>query len=88
MDERVCGNAGNTAVYMLYAYARICQIIRKAGVEPSALPTSWQSFVKSLIFFGVFCLDVSTGGVLALGNDGGDQVVKMVSVGLELLVNL
>lgn len=29
--------AGNTAVYLLYAYARICAIFRKAGVDPSSL---------------------------------------------------
>ncbi|ORM40758.1 Arginine--tRNA ligase [Babesia sp. Xinjiang] len=28
---------GNTAVYLLYAYARICQIFHKAGIDPESL---------------------------------------------------
>ncbi|GIX64560.1 arginyl-tRNA synthetase family protein [Babesia caballi] len=28
---------GNTAIYLLYAYARICQIFHKAGVDPATL---------------------------------------------------
>lgn len=31
---------GNTAVYMLYAYARICAIFRKAGIDPTSLDSS------------------------------------------------
>lgn len=28
---------GNTAVYLLYAYARICQIFQKAGIDPDSM---------------------------------------------------
>eukprot|EP01055_Gregarina_sp_Pseudo9_P000206 Gregarina_sp_Pseudo_9__205@NODE_1133_length_1853_cov_8_890849_g1060_i0_p1_GENE_NODE_1133_length_1853_cov_8_890849_g1060_i0NODE_1133_length_1853_cov_8_890849_g1060_i0_p1_ORF_typecomplete_len611_score164_26tRNAsynt_1d/PF00750_19/2_2e117DALR_1/PF05746_15/1_5e30Arg_tRNA_synt_N/PF03485_16/1e10tRNAsynt_1e/PF01406_19/0_028tRNAsynt_1/PF00133_22/1_5tRNAsynt_1/PF00133_22/79TetR_C_30/PF17939_1/0_34_NODE_1133_length_1853_cov_8_890849_g1060_i0201816 len=35
--ENMLDPKGNTAVYMLYAYARICAIFRKAEVEVSAL---------------------------------------------------
>eukprot|EP01054_Gregarina_sp_Poly1_P001298 Gregarina_sp_Poly_1__1297@NODE_1319_length_4396_cov_42_175560_g188_i1_p1_GENE_NODE_1319_length_4396_cov_42_175560_g188_i1NODE_1319_length_4396_cov_42_175560_g188_i1_p1_ORF_typecomplete_len509_score77_32tRNAsynt_1d/PF00750_19/1_1e113DALR_1/PF05746_15/6_4e31YejG/PF13989_6/14YejG/PF13989_6/24tRNAsynt_1e/PF01406_19/0_076tRNAsynt_1/PF00133_22/1_4tRNAsynt_1/PF00133_22/50_NODE_1319_length_4396_cov_42_175560_g188_i126064132 len=35
--EKMLDPKGNTAVYMLYAYARICAIFRKAGIEPETL---------------------------------------------------
>eukprot|EP01069_Polyplicarium_translucidae_P011863 Polyplicarium_translucidae@DN4506_c0_g1_i1.p1 len=35
--EKVLDPRGNTAVYLLYAYARICAIFRKAGVEANSL---------------------------------------------------
>ncbi|KAL8432292.1 hypothetical protein Efla_000876 [Eimeria flavescens] len=35
--DRMLDPRGNTAVYLLYAYARICAIFRKAGVEPGSL---------------------------------------------------
>ncbi|KAL8448142.1 hypothetical protein Emed_003955 [Eimeria media] len=38
--DRMLDPRGNTAVYLLYAYARICAIFRKAGVEPSSLDTA------------------------------------------------
>ncbi|CBZ50723.1 arginyl-tRNAsynthetase, related [Neospora caninum Liverpool] len=35
--DRMLDPKGNTAVYMMYAYARICAIFRKAGVDISTL---------------------------------------------------
>ncbi|PFH32305.1 arginyl-tRNA synthetase family protein [Besnoitia besnoiti] len=35
--DRMLDPKGNTAVYMLYAYARICAIFRKAGVDVSSI---------------------------------------------------
>eukprot|EP00922_Rhytidocystis_sp_ex-Travisia-forbesii_P039810 GHVS01059238.1.p1 GENE.GHVS01059238.1~~GHVS01059238.1.p1 ORF type:complete len:585 (+),score=104.23 GHVS01059238.1:62-1756(+) len=36
--DKMLDPKGNTAVYMLYAYARICAMFRKCGVEPNSLP--------------------------------------------------
>jgi len=35
--DKMLSLQGNTAVYLLYAHARICSIIRKAGLEPGAV---------------------------------------------------
>lgn len=35
---------GNTAVYLLYAYARICSIIKKSGLIPEDLIKEGKSF--------------------------------------------
>eukprot|EP00922_Rhytidocystis_sp_ex-Travisia-forbesii_P039818 GHVS01059248.1.p1 GENE.GHVS01059248.1~~GHVS01059248.1.p1 ORF type:complete len:636 (+),score=117.61 GHVS01059248.1:47-1954(+) len=35
--DKMLDPKGNTAVYMLYAYARICAVFRKCGVEPTSL---------------------------------------------------
>lgn len=39
--ERMLSLNGNTAPYMLYAYARICGIIRKASSQENALNIEW-----------------------------------------------
>lgn len=39
--ERMLSLNGNTAPYMLYAYARICGIIRKASGQENALNIEW-----------------------------------------------
>uniref|UniRef100_A0A0G4GJL9 arginine--tRNA ligase n=1 Tax=Chromera velia CCMP2878 TaxID=1169474 RepID=A0A0G4GJL9_9ALVE len=41
--DRMLENKGNTAVYMLYAYARICQIMVKAGSQGKEVDTSMAS---------------------------------------------
>ncbi|XP_026193681.1 arginine--tRNA ligase, cytoplasmic [Cyclospora cayetanensis] len=38
--DKMLDPRGNTAVYLLYAYARICSIFRKAGMDPKTLEPS------------------------------------------------
>ncbi|KAJ1616116.1 hypothetical protein T492DRAFT_606500, partial [Pavlovales sp. CCMP2436] len=38
--ERMLSTQGNTAVYLLYAHARICSIMDKSGVDMAALKTA------------------------------------------------
>jgi len=38
--DRMLDSKGNTAVYLFYAYARICSIIRRSGVDPAKLSVS------------------------------------------------
>eukprot|EP00371_Babesia_bovis_P001154 XP_001609801.1 arginyl-tRNA synthetase [Babesia bovis T2Bo] len=39
---------GNTAIYLLYAYARICQIFHKAGIDPETLQPELLDLVHPL----------------------------------------
>lgn len=47
--ERMLSLNGNTAPYMLYAYARICGIIRKASGQEEATDIEWPEAVEILI---------------------------------------
>jgi arginyl-tRNA synthetase len=55
--DRMLDFKGNTAVYLLYAYARIQSIFRKAGVSPEILTQSLQALsIHRVCFIVIFLL--------------------------------
>ncbi|KAG6390679.1 hypothetical protein SASPL_148418 [Salvia splendens] len=66
--DQMLNDKGNTAVYLLYAHARICSIIRKSGKDIEELKKVWllPSKLQAVIAFAVLSYDVIFGLIIVL----------------------